>query len=191
MAKGLGVPGTAVAVAAAGAVLIYSGVQNRRLVEALRELAMGRPVTAGAQKTTAVATAGSALGAAAMTGAVLTVAASYKGTPYLFGGGHGSTPCANSMDCSGYVSCVLAKAGLLRTGPMTTDGLAGWGHSVPFGQRAPGDVLVWVGGPGGGHCGIVIDADHMWHNPCTGCGGVQVGTYGSTRTGRTTLVRRA
>ncbi|MBG0819140.1 NlpC/P60 family protein [Planomonospora sp. ID82291] len=194
------ISGPGLAIAAAGGVLIWSGIQNRTLVESLRSLALGQPVKAGPQNVAqvgasiaggAAAGAGAAVAGSARGGSIVALAATYKGTPYVFGGGHGSKPCARAMDCSGYVSCVLSRLGLLRGGPLTTEGLARWGVGVPFAQRAPGDVLVWRGGPGGGHTGIVINGTTMWHNPCTGCGGVQIGRYGTTRSGRPTLVRRA
>jgi cell wall-associated NlpC family hydrolase len=185
-----GLSGTALALAGAGAVLVWSGIQNRAVLDSVRELALGQPIAAGPQKTSAAGAAAGA-GSTARGAAVVALAAGYKGAPYRFGGGHGSTPCASATDCSGFVSCVLSRAGLLKGAPLTTEGLARWGVAVPFANRAAGDVLVWRGGPGGGHTGIVIDGKTMWHNPCTGCGGVQKGTYGSTRTGRPTLVRRA
>lgn len=184
-----GVSGPGLAVAAAGVVLIWSGIQNQTVIRSLRALAMGQPIPAGPQTSTVVGS--STVSGVASAGAIVAQAAALKGTPYAWGGGHGSTPCARSLDCSGYVSCVLARAGVLRGAPLTTDGLARWGTAVPFASRAPGDVLVWLGGPGGGHTGIVLDGTRMWHNPCTGCGGVQIGSYGATRTGRPTLVRRA
>jgi len=194
MASG-GISGPALAAAAAGGVLIWSGIQNRSVIESLRALAMGKPIEPGPQKSTPVPTGGAApaglVGGSGMGANLVNLAATYKGRSYTFGGGHGGFCPSGGMDCSGYVSCVLHRAGLLNGRPLTTDGLAKWGASVPFNQRQPGDVLVWVGGPGGGHCGIAINADTMWHNPCTGCGGVQVGRYGKSRSGRPTIVRRA
>lgn len=189
-----GVPGPALALAGAGALLIWAGIQNRTVLDSLRSLAKGEPVAPGEQKSSAgqgIASAVTSAVGSARGASIVALAATYKGTPYLFGGGHGAKPCARAMDCSGYVSCVLARLGLLKGGPLTTDGFARWGTAVPFDQRAPGDLVVWVGGPGGGHMGIVRDGKTMWHNPCTGCGGVQLGAYGRTRGGRTTLVRRA
>jgi cell wall-associated NlpC family hydrolase len=193
MAEG-GVSGPGLAIAAAGVVLVWSGIQNRTIVESLRALALGQPITPGPQTQTDVGALGGAVGGAvgaAGAAGIIATAASMKGTPYVFGGGHGSKPCARSLDCSGFVSCVLAKVGVLKGGPLTTEGLARWGVGVPFAMRQPGDVLVWRGGPGGGHTGIVLTGSTMWHTPCTGCGGVQIGRYGSTRAGRPTLVRRA
>lgn len=189
-----GISGIGLAVIAAGAVAVYSGIQNRGLVESLRFLAMGQPIPAGPQKTSPVSygddgsitTAGLGGGNAD----IVSIAASFKGRPYVFGGGHRSVCPSGGLDCSGYVSCVLNKAGLMK-GTKTTDGFAVWGIGVPFDQRQPGDLVIWRGGPGGGHMGIVINGDTMWHTPCTGCGGVQIGRYAKTRTGRVTIVRRA
>ena len=198
MASTSGINGVGVALAAAGVVLVWSSIQNKPLMEALRELAMGKAPTPGPQKTTPISYQGStggdgggtSVGLGGGNSSIVSIAAGYKGRSYVFGGGHGTVCPSGGMDCSGYVSCVLNKAGVMR-GTLNTDGLAKWGTGVPFAQRQPGDVLVWVGGAGGGHCGIVETGDTMWHSPCTGCGGVQRGKYGKTRTGRVTLVRRA
>lgn len=188
-----------IGVVALGFILGWAGIRNVPVLEAFKALAMGKaptphpkpawePLTFDAGSAPAGG-AGGAVPAAGDAGKVLSIAASFKGQRYCFGGGHGA-PCAGSCsDCSGYVSCVLNKAGLMK-GTMATGGLARYGTAVPFAQRAPGDIVVWNGGPGGGHCGIVLDGKRMWHNPCTGCGGVTIGSYGSTRTGRTTVVRR-
>ena len=190
-----GISGIGLAIVAAGAVLIYSGVQNRKLMESLRYLAMGKAIPPGEQISSPVNYTGTgAVVPAGLSGgnnAIVNMAASYKGRTYTFGGGHRSFCPSGGLDCSGYVSCVLHRLGLLNGGPLTTDGFAKWGSSVPFANRQPGDIVVWNGGPGGGHMGIVINATTMWHNPCTGCGGVQIGKYGPTRSGRVTIVRRA
>lgn len=190
-----GISGVGLAVIATGAVMVYSGIKNRGLIESLRYLAMGEAIPEGPQTVTPIGmpTTGAGYVSAGLSGgnsAIVNMAASYKGHPYVFGGGHGTVCPRGGMDCSGYVSCVLNKLGLMR-GTLTTDGFAKWGVSVPFDQRQPGDLVVWQGGPGGGHIGIVIDGSRMWHNPCTGCGGVQVAKYGRTRSGRITLVRRS
>jgi cell wall-associated NlpC family hydrolase len=188
-----GISGVGLAVIAGGAVLVWSGIQNRGLVESFRYLAQGKPIPAGVQKVTTVPAsftgAGGALSGSGNSG-IVSIAATYKGHPYIYSGGHKTVCPSGGMDCSGFVSCVLNKAGLLK-GTLNTDSFARWGVGVPFAQRQSGDLVIWKGGPGGGHMGIVIDATTMWHNPCTGCGGVQIGRYGSTRTGRQTIVRRA
>lgn len=187
-----GINGIGVTAMAAGGVLVWAGVTNTPLLDTFRALARGQrpqPATTSEFKPFTVAGAApAATGAGA--GGLVDIAASYKGRCYALGGGHGSPCPAGCMDCSGFVSCVLNRAGLLK-GTLATPGLSKWGQGIGFAARQPGDVLVWNGGAGGGHCGLAIDATTMWHNPCTKCGGVQIGTYGATRTGRTTIVRRA
>lgn len=187
-----------IGVVAAGLVIAWAGLRNQSIITALRDLATGQAPTPNPkspfQPIDFTAGSGSPGGGPGSVpsgggGPILEIAASLKGQRYCFGGGHGKACSGSCSDCSGYVSCVLNRAGMMR-GTMNTDGLARFGVNVPFSQRKPGDILVWRGGPGGGHCGIAIDGSTMWHNACTGCGGVQKGRYGSTRTGRTTIVRR-
>ena len=190
-----GVSGSALAVATVGALLIWSGINNTPIAKSLLEIISGNAPVKGDQKASAppINTGGGyvpSTGSGGGNQSVVTIAASYKGHPYVFGGGHGKVCPSGPMDCSGYVSCVLNKAGLM-TGTLTTDGFARWGVGVDFADRKPGDIVVWRGGSGGGHMGIIIDDKTMWHNPCTGCGGVQKASYGPTRTGRKTIVRRA
>lgn len=192
-----GISGVGLAVVIAGAILVWSGVQNKELIPMLRELAEGKKPTPGPQTQTSVPGSGmGGIGYAVPDGGtggnqrIVAIAASFKGRSYVFGGGHGKVCPSGGMDCSGYASCVLNKAGVMK-GTLTTTGFAKWGVGVPFNRRQPGDLVVWVGGPAGGHMGIVRDNNTMWHNPCTGCGGVQIGRYGATRTGRQTIVRRA
>jgi cell wall-associated NlpC family hydrolase len=187
-----GISGVAVGVTAVGGLLIWSGIRNQDIVTSLRYLAMGQPIPEGVQvKSASRSTERTGDTVAKGSGqSIVDIAASYKGHPYLFGGGHG-TPCPNGpMDCSGYVSCVMNKAGVMR-GTLNTTGFASWGDSVAWDDRAPGDIIVWVGGLAGGHMGIIIDDRSMWHNPCTGCGGVQKARYKKTRSGRVAIVRRA
>lgn len=190
-----GISGTAVTIAAVGGLLVWSGINNTQVAKSLVEILSGRGPVKGEQKASnpPPSTGGGYVPSTGTGGgnqSVVTIAASYKGHPYVFGGGHGKVCPSGGMDCSGYVSCVLNKAGLMK-GTLTTDGFARWGVGVNFADRKPGDIVVWRGGSGGGHMGIIIDDNTMWHNPCTGCGGVQKASYGATRTGRTTIVRRA
>lgn len=198
--------GVGVGVVALGVIVSWAGIRNVSLIAAFKDLAMGKQPTPnpkpafspfGYEPGTAAAVGASAWGVGetvagmAAGGKIVQIAASMRGQCYGFGAGHGPNPCASKCtDCSSYVSCVYNKAGLMK-GSMATGGLSKFGVGVPFEQRQPGDILVWNGGAGGGHCGIVEDGDTMWHNPCTGCGGVARGKYGRTRTGRPTIVRRA
>lgn len=187
-----GISGTAITVITVGALLVWAGINNANATDSLVWILAGRTPPKGEQKTTTINSGGGSVATSGSGGnnRVVEIAASYKGHPYVFGGGHGKVCPSGGMDCSGFASCVLNKAGLMN-GTLTTDGFARWGISVPFANRRAGDIVVWIGGPGNGHMGIVIDDTTMWHNDCTGCGGVKVGSYGSSRTGRTTIVRRA
>lgn len=52
-----------------------------------------------------------------------------QSAPYQFGGGHGRS--SWGLDCSGSVSYVLGKAGLLPGGPMPSRGYKKYGKSGP------------------------------------------------------------
>lgn len=192
------VSGVAVGIMATGAVLLWSGIGGRSVLSSVQDIIKGsKPQDVQAHPIDIPAATGGSTagiqGAAIGAGksAIVAIAASYKGKCYSFGGGHGS-PCAgNCWDCSGYVSCVLNKAGVMN-GVMATGGLAGWGVGVPYAQRQPGDIIVWNGGTGGGHVGIIIDGSTMWNNPCTKCGGVQISRYPyGSRSAAAAVIRRA
>lgn len=185
-----GISGVAVAAVGLAGVLIWSGINNQDLLTSFRSLAMGKPIPAGEQKKSEFKVP-NRIGDAIPRGssAVVDIAATYKGHPYIFGGGHGTVCPKGGMDCSGFVSCVLNRAGLMK-GTLTTDGFKSWGDPVLFEDRLPGDLVVWIRGPGNGHMGIVVDDETMWHTPCTGCGGVQLSKYGASRDGAITIVRR-
>lgn len=188
-----GISGLAVATLAIGGVLVWSGINNQDLVTSIRYLAEGKEIPTGPQVKSAFRPTdrtGDTVAKPTSGNAIVDMAASYEGHPYIFGGGHATVCPSTGMDCSGFVSCVLNKVGVMR-GTKTTTGFASWGINIPFEDRQPGDIIVWVGGAGNGHMGIIIDGNTMWHNPCTGCGGVQKGIYKATRTGRRTIVRRA
>jgi cell wall-associated NlpC family hydrolase len=184
------ISGVGLAVLTAGAFFIWTGINNANTLDSLRALARGKMPVAGKQTANTVGSGYVPTTGGGGNSKVVDIAASYKGHPYVFGGGHGTVCPSGGMDCSGYVSCVLNRAGLMK-GTLTTSGFVKWGNNVPFGDRKPGDIVVWVGGEGGGHMGIILDDKTMWHSPCTGCGGVQKASYGSTRDGRITVVRRA
>ena len=192
MASTKGISGIAVAVLGIGAVLVWSGINNQDVLTSFRALAMGKPIPTGPQVKSEVKPLPGTSDPIPRDGgggsSIISLAATYKGHPYVFGGGHRDVCPQGGMDCSGFVSCVLNKAGLMK-GTLTTGGFMNWGSSVPFEQRQPGDIAVWHTG-GAGHMGIIIDNDTMWHTPCTGCGGVQIGKYGRIREGRTINVRR-
>lgn len=97
---------------------------NASVEQAIKEAASGKTKTESSKKTAA------ALGIPTAVATMLATAQALLGAPYTSGGGHGSS--ANDpvemlkkigIDCSGFVSRVLASGGLPTTG-LTTEGLA-------------------------------------------------------------------
>lgn len=195
MAEGRDINGVGVGVIAFGVVLGYAGFFNVPLLEAFKALAMGQKPTphpktpfsgvtlipAGQASPSPLATGG---GNSQVLAVGQQVAASAAGRAnYCWGGGHTSSPCsARCFDCSGFVSCVLNRMGLLK-GSMTTTGFLAWSGATTIGydQRQPGDLLVNTG-----HMGIVADDRQMLNAACTACGPVKLSDY----TGRRYTVRR-
>ena len=202
MAKGQ-ISGVAVGVVGAGALLLWSGLKGASVAATLQDLIKGKkpaginiaPIESAAANAAATAPFGGLTAPSASAARMLQVAASKKGQCYGFGAGHGGDPCASRCtDCSSYVSCVISTATGKRVN-MATGGLAGIGTGVPYAQRQPGDIIVWNGGTGGGHTGIIATVSGkggtMWNNLCTGCGGVKLSGYPTaTRWASAAVVRR-
>ena len=95
---------------------------------------------------------------------IVSVAASYAGTPYVYGGGHGDGG-KNGLDCSGYVSAVLTDMGWTG-GATTAEGFKSVGTKVSKSDMQPGDILVidWDGGGVADHVGIYAGNGQMWHS---------------------------
>jgi cell wall-associated NlpC family hydrolase len=197
-----GISGVAVGTIGAGLLLMWSGLKGASVAATVQDLIKGKkpagtnikPIESAAVNAAANAPFGGLVPGSAGASRILQYAAAKKGQCYGFGSGHGN-PCGSKCtDCSSYVSCVLSQA----TGKkidMTTVGLAGIGTSVPYNQRQPGDIIVWNGGVGGGHTGIIATVDAkggtMWNNRCTGCGGVALTRFPyAPRTAAAAVVRR-
>lgn len=194
-----GINGIAVTASAVGGVLVWAGIKGAKPTEVVRSLVKGQqpkgqndyPVYA---PLVGQAAAGTGIGVAQAV-QIIATAAKYKGSPYQFGAGHGSDYMTSKYtDCSSYVSRVLNEVGVMK-GVQATGGLAKIGRSIPYAQRGIGDIIVWNGGTGGGHVGIISsisgNGGKMWNNPCTRCGGVQESTYPTaTRSAATAVVRR-
>lgn len=197
------ISGISVGVVGAGLLLLWSGLKGASVAATVQDLIKGqkpagtniKPIDSASAAAAANAPFGGLVPGSASAARILQLAAARKGQCYGYGAGHGGNPCGSKCtDCSSYVSCVLSQA----TGKnidMATGGLSGIGTSVPYNQRQPGDVIVWNGGTGGGHTGIILTASGtggtMWNNPCTGCGGVQISTYPhGPRTAAAAVVRR-
>lgn len=194
------ISGTGLAASAVGVLFLWSAVKGASISETFRSLLKGEQPTGDTvhgidvptAQSTASAGAGVATGAAsgAKAAIILSLCASMKGFTYCFGGGHSGNPCsAKCADCSGTVSCILNKAGVMK-GSLATGGFASFGTGVPYAQRQPGDLIVWTNGVQG-HMGIIIDGSTFWNNPCTGCGGWQIGHYPyGSRTAAAAIIRR-
>jgi len=93
---------------------------------------------------------------------VISVAWSFLGTPYVWGG---SDP--SGFDCSGFTwYCYLHGAGIdigRDTGAQFASGTA-----IPLGSAMPGDVLIRTYGDGGGHAAIYLGNESYIHSPQSG-----------------------
>jgi cell wall-associated NlpC family hydrolase len=208
MGSSSGISGISVGVIGAGLLLLWSGLKGASVSATLQDLIKGQKpagtnikpiqsaaIASAADNATATAPFGGLVPGSGKASTILNNAAALQRQCYVFGAGHSGDPCASRCtDCSSYVSCVLSKSTGRRIN-MATGGLAGIGTGVPYAQRQPGDVIVWNGGTGGGHTGIIATVDGrggtMWNNPCTGCGGVKVSRYPyGARTAAAAVVRR-
>lgn len=165
-----GVPGLPVAVVAVGGLLVWSGIYNQSLTNALGAILKGQKPAPGPQVSTQVNVSSS--GAPGTTSsAVANDALKYAGNRYVWGGAPGTTVGTdNGTDCSGFVNMVLGRdlkqpipgyaAGTYTGashGPTTVSYLL-WGgaKAIPQSQLQPGDLLVWET-----HMGIALGGGQM------------------------------
>jgi cell wall-associated NlpC family hydrolase len=179
MARSVGISGLAVGIVAAGGLLLWTGVVNRPVRDALRDVLQGRqPGTSGTPTGPALAdvitpldqiarmmpAAGGAgqPGTPASSAAVekfVTVALAQLGKPYRW-----ATAGPATFDCSGLVTFALKAAGLDDQRRITTGYLVWAGAvTVPRQQCRRGDLVCWTG-----HIGIGLSVDRMVHAPGTG-----------------------
>lgn len=92
---------------------------------------------------------------------VVKIAASKKGTPYVYGA---SGP--NSFDCSGFTSWVYARAG--KHLPRTSSQQAAATRNIPASDRRPGDLVFFASGGDVYHVGIYAGKNLIWHAPRPG-----------------------
>lgn len=93
--------------------------------------------------------------------AVVHIAASKRGTPYVYGA---SGP--RAFDCSGYTRWVFAKVG--RHLPRTADAQSHAVRHVRGSDRRPGDLVFFRSGGHVYHVGIYAGGDSIWHSPRPG-----------------------
>lgn len=130
-----------------------------------------RPRRALARAAAGIALSGGLMAAAALpanaapvlnSGAVLTTASQYIGTPYRFGG---TTP--SGFDCSGFTQHVFAQHGVSL--PRTTSQQLAAVTRISKAQAKPGDLVFFVNASGKPyHMGIYTGDGRLMDSPRTG-----------------------
>ena len=101
-------------------------------------------------------------------GQVVSIAMSYLGVPYVWGGASPS-----GFDCSGLVMYAFAQVGIAL--PHSSYAMANMGAPVPYDQLQPGDLVFF---DGNGHVGMYIGGGEYVNAPFTGAV-VRVDSLGS------------
>jgi cell wall-associated NlpC family hydrolase len=166
MPPSAGVSGRAVALASAGALLVYAGLRGESPLESLRGVLTGKPqpVPEGTPVTVSGASGGSLASGTAIVGSgaaasAVPIALAQVGKPYRWGG---TGP--NSFDCSGLIYYSYRKAGL-QAPPRTSWGYAGSRlfRQVSRAQVSAGDVC-WHPG----HVALAISNTQVVEAPHAG-----------------------
>jgi len=158
-----GIPGVAVGMATAGAVMVYAGLRDLTPLDALRQVASGRVAGVGRTSSpTAVALAQQSGGAGSSApsvlgagGALVTAARRYMGGRYRFGGTNPST----GLDCSALVQRSFRDIGVAGC-PRTSGQQYLWSALTRVPRQAdaqPGDLVFW-GAPAVSHVAIATSA---------------------------------
>lgn len=170
MPTGGGLNGVALTIAAGGGVLVWSGLQNKSVADALRGLITktapkDAPTSTwqGSSLTGPPANLTSSAGATALGDQVAADVMRYLGVPYKWGG---ATP--DGWDCSGLVTWVLHHdfgIALPSSVHTVTAQFYVWGgaKTIPDAQRAPGDLVCYPS-----HIGIAINKTQMVNAPTFG-----------------------
>lgn len=170
-----GVPAAAVAAAAAGTLLVWSGLKGASLSDSLRSLISGSPPSGknvnpvGTPQATAAEGADPAGTALLQSGAsgLVGLASQYQGHLYHFGG-YESDPLG--WDCSSYMNWVIGHDAVMPIPGYKSGAYPGTVHGPPTGlwlvwpgaktiPRAslqPGDLLVWQT-----HMGMYVGGGNM------------------------------
>jgi cell wall-associated NlpC family hydrolase len=156
MARTQGISGTAVGIAAAGGLLIYAGVTDQSLPDALRSLVKGQATKPARWIVPLPSPGGPAdpSGSASGFGAqIASQAQKYLRRPYVWGGTfEGPT---GGGDCSGLVFRVMSDLGIrfprVSSAQLTTRSV----RSISRSDVTTGDFVGRIGAPG--HIGIALD----------------------------------
>lgn len=176
-----GISGTAIGLAAAGGVLIYAGITNQSIPNALRSIATGKPAKpAGWMKPTTSDSSGitpNISGGTAVGQRIASAAQQYLGVPYKWGG---NTPAG--FDCSGLVQYIFQHDLGIQGCPRTATAQRFWSYLAQISRSdvAAGDLTYWGGLPA--HIGIAISNTEGIYAPHTGTV-VQVQQIDRTRPG--------
>lgn len=175
MASSAGISGIGVATATAGALLMYAGIRDVAILDALREVTGGTLPKGNAESEGQVSAsvaaaqavmAGSAGGAASAVPAVAgggtsrlaQAALRYLGVRYKWGG-----TTSAGLDCSGLVQLSFSDIGIKA--PRTTYQQQPWKalHTISADQAAAGDLVFWPG-----HVAILVSPGTVVHAPHPG-----------------------
>lgn len=141
----MAVPGTAVALATAGGVLLYAGLKGESPLKAVREVVSGSP---SALSTTSAAAAGPGAG----TGVLPTVASAGGGLPQLVDAAwtHATEKYSQARrwqpgysDCSSFVGKCFKDIGITPPGASVTGSYMSWSklRKIDISQAGAGDLL--------------------------------------------------
>ncbi|MFV6033158.1 C40 family peptidase [Streptomyces sp. NPDC056264] len=180
MAKSGGIPGTAVAMATAGAFLLYVGIAGVPIRDGLKAIVGGKLPEMRKGGGGALDKAEAALGGVGKSsgsgsappleegsgagGAVAAAAREYLGVPYALGG-----MSKQGIDCSGLVVRAF-QAAYDITPPRTTYTQVAWKQlrKIQEAQLQPGDLCFWPAGGAPSHVAIYYGSGKVIHAPRPG-----------------------